>query len=170
MSLHARLDQRTVRPQSSRTSSASRLRPGLETLEERCVPSLSFSPIVGLVPLTGLVSTNGVAVDSTGNAYVTGEIEAGIVNLNPAGQTDVGDGYRTEGFVAKYSTQGQFLWDWYFYDTTGIVPTGDGLAIALDSQGNPIVTGTLGSSLRPEVRCSVRKGHLVRAIRQLGHR
>ncbi len=125
-------------------------RPGHEMLEKRTVLSLNLAPLVALPSLTGFVAINGVAVDSSGDTYVTGSVEGGSTNINPDGSAvlSVGIG-STEGFLAKYSPAGQFLWDQVFYydDTSVGLTSGSGNGLTLDAEGNPIVTGTWGSDV-----------------------
>jgi hypothetical protein len=133
-----------------RRSSGSRLLPKVETLEDRIAMSLNLAPLVALQSLTGVVAINGVAVDASGDTYVTGTLSGGSTNLNPDGSSilSVGIG-SSEGFLAKYSPQGQFLWDQVFFDDTssGLDDGGGGTGLALDAQGNPIVTGYYGSAV-----------------------
>ena len=77
----------------------------------------------------------GIATDSAGNVYVTGEYE-GTVYFEPSTSlTSSGSNY--DGFVAKYNTSGTFEW------AKSIVGTGSdaGFGIATDSAGNVYVTG-----------------------------
>ena len=76
----------------------------------------------------------GIAVDSSGNVYVTGSFTGvaafGVTNITSNGGLDL--------FVAKYDSLGNVLWVGQggstLYDDYG-------LAIAVDSQGNSYVTG-----------------------------
>ncbi len=87
---------------------------------------------------------NGVAVDSSGNSYVTGFFmnsatfapgEANETTLNAVGSEDM--------FVAKYSSNGALLW---VKQAGGTLV--QGLGIAVDNSGNCYVTGLyfLGSA------------------------
>jgi Bacterial Ig-like domain (group 3)/Bacterial Ig domain len=114
------------------------LRPRGEILETRTLLSLpALLPVIALDPSYGEVAVNGVAVDSSGDIFITGTIFGSSINLNPDGSSVVSTDL-TKGFVAKYSPQGTLLWDQPFFGTYG----GGGNAITLDAQGDPIVTGT----------------------------
>jgi alpha-tubulin suppressor-like RCC1 family protein len=79
----------------------------------------------------------GVAVDGSGNAYVTGDTGGtlpGSAEANAGGQ-DV--------FVAKYDTSGTKLWV-HELGTTG---TDFGLGVAVDGSGNAYLTGDTGGTL-----------------------
>jgi hypothetical protein len=76
---------------------------------------------------------HGIAVDSSGNAYVTGSFQATVIfgstSLTTSGGYDI--------FVAKLSSNGAWLWavkaGGSYYDS------GDGIAV--DSSGNAYITG-----------------------------
>ena len=119
------------------------LRPRGEVLEARTLLSLpALLPVIALDPSFGTVAVNGVAVDASGDCFITGTVSGSSINLNPGGSSVVSTDL-TKGFVAKYSPQGTLLWDQPFSGTYG----GGGNAIALDAQGNPIVTGTEDSGI-----------------------
>ncbi|MGH8564957.1 MAG: SBBP repeat-containing protein, partial [Gammaproteobacteria bacterium] len=80
----------------------------------------------------------GIAVDSSGNSYVTGQFngtaifgpgEATETTLTSAGFQDV--------FVAKYDSLGDLVWA----KRAGGTSADDGLGIGVDSSGNSYVTG-----------------------------
>ncbi|HEX6432020.1 MAG TPA: SBBP repeat-containing protein, partial [Niastella sp.] len=79
----------------------------------------------------------GVAVDASGNSYITGYIggtadfdpDAGTQNLTPAGGTDI--------FLAKYDASGNYVWAKNMGGTTGDVS----FAVAVDATGNSYITG-----------------------------
>jgi len=75
----------------------------------------------------------GIAVDSSGNAYVTGTFSDtatfGSTNLMSSGSRDI--------FVAKLSSSGS--WSWAV--KAGGTEWDEGFGIAVDSSGNPHVTG-----------------------------
>ncbi len=79
----------------------------------------------------------GVAVDSSGNVYVTGETTNGLDGNSVKGSTDF--------FITKYNTLG--VRQWTMQDgTSGGFAYGNGIAV--DSSGNTFVTGyTYGAGL-----------------------
>jgi hypothetical protein len=76
----------------------------------------------------------GIAVDGSGNVYVTGYIAAatdfGGTILTPVGNNDV--------FVAKYNSSGNFQWA-VQAGATGKYAIGHGIAV--DAAGNAVITG-----------------------------
>ncbi len=82
----------------------------------------------------------GVALDGTGNIYVTGSFQ-GTADFNPGG---TGGTFTTQGgedvFLAKYASGGSFLW------AKGMGSSGedDGRAVAVDGSGNVYITGNFG--------------------------
>ncbi len=133
-----------------RRPSRRNLRPRLERLEARTVLSLNFAPVVALNSAAGQITAKGVAVDSAGDIFVVGSVLGGSTNLNPGGSEPVSTS-TSEGYIAKYSPQGQLLGDSEFSSTTtaGAVQ-GTGLSLALDAQGNPVVAGTYGGRIFTE--------------------
>jgi len=92
----------------------------------------------------------GIAIDSTGSAYVTGETEDATFPTTPgAFQTTLGGGpspNRSNAFVTKFNPQGSAL----MYSTYLGGDTFDaGAGIAVDSAGNAYVTGSATSSNFP---------------------
>ncbi|WP_247232089.1 SBBP repeat-containing protein [Telluribacter sp. SYSU D00476] len=75
----------------------------------------------------------GVAVDESGNAYITGYFR-GTADF---GTTTLTSGSRQEIFTAKYSNTGEVIWA-----QQGDVG-GSGTAIAVDKNGNAYVTGQM---------------------------
>ena len=77
---------------------------------------------------------NGIAVDGSGNVYVTGKYEAtatfGTTSKTSAGGYDI--------FVAKYNSVG-VIWDWV--QSAGGTTDDVGKGIAVDGSGNVYVTG-----------------------------
>ena len=76
---------------------------------------------------------NGIAVDSSGNSYVTGyfqgTVDFGSGDITPAGGADI--------FVLKLNSSGTFQWVNTFGGTSGDF----GYGITVDSSGNSYVTG-----------------------------
>jgi hypothetical protein len=76
----------------------------------------------------GMDEGNGVAVDGTGNIYVTGFTEGSLDGTNVGG-SDI--------FLAKYDTSGNQLW----VKQLGSPGTDWAWAVAVDGSGNPYITG-----------------------------
>ncbi len=84
---------------------------------------------------------NGVALDSSGNIYVTGDVSLSFPTTPGAFQTRFGGD--TDAFVAKLKPSGSGL----VYSTfLGGTSRDIGLSIALDSAGNAYVTGVTDST------------------------
>ena len=73
----------------------------------------------------------GIAVDDTGGAYVTGRFH-GVVDFDPAtgGSAVLNSNGSTDGFVAKYLSDGSF--DWVHHIAGSNVEQGDAIALAPD--------------------------------------
>ena len=82
---------------------------------------------------------NGIAVDSAGNALVTGYVY--YRELFPVA-TNTFQGGTNDAFVAKVDSSGNFVWATYL----GGSGNGQGYGIAVDSQGNALVTGSTTST------------------------
>ncbi len=81
---------------------------------------------------------NGIAVDGSGNVYITGAIKSADVDFDPA---DLGAG----AFFAKYDTDG--VYQWAYSVVCSIDPyEGGGFAIAVDGSDNVYVTGSFKGS------------------------
>jgi hypothetical protein len=82
---------------------------------------------------TGYDEGRGIAADASGNIFVTGLFQNtatfGATNLISAGQSDV--------FIAKYNPAGNLLW----VRDGGGKDYDEGHAIAVDAQGNAVITG-----------------------------
>jgi hypothetical protein len=140
---------RNIKSQVRRQRLTSRQLPTVEPLETRTVPSLNLAPVVGLQSLTGTVGINSVAVDASGDTFMTGVLEGGSTNLNPDGSADLYvEPGSSEGFLAKYSPDDQLLWYKTFSDADSLgFAFGAGNGLTLDAEGNPIVTGTCASAV-----------------------
>ena len=78
--------------------------------------------------------SNGVAVDSAGNAYVTGRTFGSLGGHNVGGE---------DAFVAKYDTSGTLLWTRQF----GTSQYDCAWGVAVDGAGNAYITGETAGSL-----------------------
>jgi len=104
--------------------------------------SLVYSTYLGG---SGMDVGNGIAVDSSGNAYVTGKTESTDFPTQNAYQGRYGGG-TYDAFVTKLSPQGNSL----VYSTyLGGSAWDEGCGIAVDSQGNAYVTGETASANFP---------------------
>lgn len=107
-------------------------------------PSLDYSTYLGG---GGNDSGYGIAVDSSGNAYVTGSTNSSdFPTTAGALQTAFGGAY-TDAFVSKLNSNGSALVYSAFLGGD-IIDYGNsiGYAIAVDSSGNAYVTGDTKSS------------------------
>jgi hypothetical protein len=101
----------------------------------------------------GVQTGRGIAVDSDGNAFVTGETDATDFPTTAGSAQPVFGGGISDAFVTEISSSGSHL----IYSTylggagTGAGGTGGdgGSAIALDALGNAFVTGTAASANFP---------------------
>ncbi len=90
----------------------------------------------------GWDESTSIALDGTGNVYVTGYFQItadfdpgpGTANLTSAGNWDI--------FFAKYSSSGEYIWA----KKLGGTSDDGGCSIALDSTGNVYVTGSFGGT------------------------
>src|SRR5262249_61663964 len=69
----------------------------------------------------------GIAVDSSGNAYVTGETEGGLPSFVLNAQQGSFGGGSTDAFVAKYTSGGTKSWATYLGGSGA--DTGRGMAV-----------------------------------------
>ena len=92
-------------------------------------------------------SGNAVALDSTGNAYVTGTSYGGLSFPNSLQPIFGGPSTGTDAFVTKVDTTGAQVW-WTYLGGGG---NDSGTGIALDSSGNVYVTGQTFSTNFPTV-------------------
>jgi hypothetical protein len=88
---------------------------------------------------------NGIAVDSAGNAYVTGYTTSDDFPTANALQPTYGGAY-ADAFVAKFNPAGSALVYSTYLGGTG---ADEGYGIALDAAGNVYVTGVTGSTNFP---------------------
>jgi hypothetical protein len=106
------------------------VRPSLETLEDRRVPSANFA-LAFAIGSTGNDVTSKVATDSAGDVIVSGSIRNDVVNFATNGGSvtiDATGSKYSVGYVAKYSPSGNLDW----VQQTGIPDGG----LAVDGSGN----------------------------------
>jgi len=93
---------------------------------------------------SGLAEGTRIEIDATGNVYLTGFVPAGVsdfdpsaatVNLTSAGQNDI--------FLAKYDSNGNYLWA-HLFGSTG---DDKGHAIHLDNSSNIYLGGEFAGSM-----------------------
>jgi hypothetical protein len=121
------------RPATPTRTRPARTRPGVEELENRSLPSLTFSTYLGG---TAFGKGSAVAVDATGNTYVAGYTDAADFPTT-AGALQRTFGGVSDAFVARFGPDGSLL-----YST---LLGGGGLdratGIAVDASGDAYVTG-----------------------------
>jgi uncharacterized repeat protein (TIGR01451 family) len=86
---------------------------------------------------SGFDQGSGIAVDASGNAYVTG-FTAGTLPGSP----EANSGY-ADAFVAKYDSNGNRTW----VHQLGTNADDEGFAIAVDASGNALVSGATDATL-----------------------
>ncbi|MGZ3749734.1 MAG: SBBP repeat-containing protein [Bacteroidia bacterium] len=84
-------------------------------------------------------SGNGIAVDASGNVFITGSFSSSGITF---GTTTFSNGGGIDMFTVKYNTSGNVIWA----KTATGVSNDVGYNIALDGTGNPYVVGTYNSS------------------------
>lgn len=92
----------------------------------------------GYIGGSELDSGQGIAVDSAGNAYVTGFTDSNQMTFPVTVGPDLTKNVRTDAFVAKVKADGTAL---LYCGYIGGSQTDVGFAIAVDSAGNAYVTG-----------------------------
>lgn len=91
---------------------------------------------------TGFERGYAIAVDGSGNAYVTGFLLSAIVDFDPDGTHELNSNGDSDAFVAKYDTSGGFLWA----HNIGGSAADAGYGITVDGSGNAYVTGKFSGS------------------------
>lgn len=81
-----------------------------------------------------------MAVDATGNVYITGGFASSTVTLGPSTLTNANPG-SADVFVAKLNSSGTFQWA----TRAGGNAADDGIGVAVDSSGSVYVTGGFNS-------------------------
>ncbi|WP_309495861.1 SBBP repeat-containing protein [Mechercharimyces sp. CAU 1602] len=103
--------------------------------------SLIYSTLLGQGTLI-----NGLAINASGNAYVTGATSSDFPITSGAFQTVFGGGGSSDAFVTQFNVQGSSLVYSTFLGGNG---ADTGLGIALDSSENAYVTGSTSSTNFP---------------------
>jgi hypothetical protein len=84
-------------------------------------------------------------LDRFGNIYLAGNFRGANVNFNPQGSTTLTSAGQTDMFLAKYRTDGTFVWVRRIGGTlTDIVSPG---ALRVDNNGNPYFTGRIAGTV-----------------------
>ncbi len=116
-------------------------------------PTLNFGlssfPFATYLGGSGIDVGNGIAVDSKGSIYVTGETSSTDFpttkgTLQPTDPNNVNGTMGESAFVSKYNSSGTLIYSTYLggsTDSQGGNPTTFGNAIAVNSSGNAFVTG-----------------------------
>ena len=92
---------------------------------------------------------HGIAVDSSGNAYVTGyTYSTDFPTVNPLQATDCGGQYG-DAFVTKLNAAGSALVYSTYLGGSGVPGSARAHGIAVDSSGNAYVTGDTDSTNFP---------------------
>lgn len=91
---------------------------------------------------TSMDFARGVAVDSTDNVLVTGAFN-GTVDFGGDPLINTRDVF--DVFLAKFAPDGAHLWSRHF--TSGTVTSGTGFGVAVDANGDPVVTGIFGGAV-----------------------
>jgi uncharacterized repeat protein (TIGR01451 family) len=100
-----------------------------------------------LVGGTGTDKANAIVLDSSNNAYITGSTASDGISYSPPtnlGGASIGGG--TDAFIAKLNSSGAKQWLGYLGGASDDV----GNAIALDANGNIVVTGYTQSAAFPK--------------------
>lgn len=86
----------------------------------------------------------GIAVDASGNVYVTGVFSGAAVDFDPGAGEELLDAREGRVFVASYDAGGALRWAFNVGGAESRVEVGTG--IALDASGNVYVTGTFNGT------------------------
>ena len=128
-----------------RTSADSATTRGGDAYVVKLTPSKSVGYVVSLGSDSGREDGNGIAVDSAGNAYVTGDFESTATILAPDGSA--AKSLTAAGvfdlYVMKLDTSGNLVW----VKTVGSSGSDEGREIALDASGSVYLTGLYSGSV-----------------------
>ncbi|NIP23899.1 MAG: hypothetical protein GWN67_06895, partial [Phycisphaerae bacterium] len=113
------------------------------TIEVVIDPTLSWSSYLGG---SDNETGYGIAVDSTGNAFLTGATSSDLFPTMPGVYQEFYFG-QTDAFVAKVGSVGELLWATYL----GGEGDDKGYGIAVDTNGDVLLTGRTASDYFPRV-------------------
>lgn len=101
--------------------------------------AFAYSTFLGGSSTENILSDSGIAVDTAGNAYVTGDtVSTNFPRVNALQQVKAGNASQADAFVSKLNASGAaFVYSTYIGGTL----TDRGLDIAADAAGNAYVTG-----------------------------
>jgi hypothetical protein len=111
----------------------------------------SAGAVVWAAQITGTTTSQdigyGIATDTSGNVFVTGQYQAALTLYNTGGTTGATLPFTggADCFIAKYSSAGAVVWATRIAGTT--TSTDIGYGIATDSSGNVFVTGQCVAAL-----------------------
>ncbi len=115
---------------------------GFVTRLNPAVPSFVFSTYLGG---SACDLANGIALDPSGNVYVTGLTRSSNFPTASPFQANIADQFSGDAFVSKFTGTGSFIYSTYL----GGNNTDTGFGITADALGNAYVTGSTISSNFP---------------------
>ncbi|MCA9195434.1 MAG: hypothetical protein KDB03_26870 [Planctomycetales bacterium] len=141
---HSRSRRRPLRDRSHRSVTLERME------DRRLLAGLDFDSLILASSDTTSVYSNVAAVDNSGNTYMSGRFLGTMdfdSNATHPGNADVltARGY-ADAFVAKYDSQGAFLWVRRMGGDSPDLLDDGATQIALDDAGNLIVGGSFAGS------------------------
>ncbi len=120
-----------------------RLRPRLELLEGRRVPTLDvqFSLGLGVAGTNPDIRANATAIDSAGNTYLTGSLRGSADFSAGQGTGTLKNSGGRDLYLAKYSPTGALIWARALAGAASNA-VAQGSALAIDPLGNLLLTGS----------------------------
>jgi hypothetical protein len=109
----------------------------------------TYIPGVALEPNVSGTLSGGIAIDSSGNVYVTGPAGAGFLTTAGAYQSSLGTGATSNAFFAEINPNLSGSASLVYGSYLGGGSTDAGSGVAVDSSGNAYVTGYTSSSNFP---------------------
>src|SRR4051812_8526496 len=92
---------------------------------------------------SGTEEIRDVAVDASGNVYVTGSFNSGVMTAGTTTLTNSGSGGTSDIFLVKYDRTGTVLWA----RKAGGGDQDYGVSVAADASGNVFICGWFQSSM-----------------------